>query len=317
MRAVVYRSYGGPERLELTEVPAPVLGPDSAEHVLIEVHAASVNPVDWKTAGGTMRLLMPARFPQIPGYDVAGTIAALGPGVTGFAVGDRVHARLRRYDGGACAELTAAGVAVTAHIPDGMDFAEAAGLPLAGMTALQGLRDRAGLPMSGATERVLVVGASGGVGHLAVQIARAAGAKVVGVCSARNAELVLGLGAHEVVDYRAPDPYRGQAPFDIVLDCVGGSPSAWLPLLGSGGRFASTMPGPSVFLRRLLNPLGKQVQPVMLDPNAADLRILDGLAEAGKLRVVVDRRFPLAELADAWRYSQSGRAAGKIVIDVR
>jgi NADPH:quinone reductase-like Zn-dependent oxidoreductase len=208
-------------------------------------------------------------------------------------------------------------VDVTVAIPAGMDPGEAAGLPLAGMTALQGLRDRGGLPLEGARERVLVVGASGGVGHFAVQIARVAGATVVGVCSGRNAALVASLGAHEVVDYTSPDPYRGQAPFDIVLDCVAGDPSPWLPLLGPGGRYASCVPGPKAFLRGALNPFtAKKVRPVMLKSRATDLRILDGLVETGKLRVVVDSRFPLEALAKAWERSMGGRATGKIVIEV-
>ncbi len=204
-----------------------------------------------------------------------------------------------------------------AKAPAVMDSGEAAGLPFAGLTALQGLRDRSGTPLKGARERVLVVGASGGVGHIGVQIARAAGATVVGVCSGRNAALVSSLGAHEVIDYTKPDPYRGQAPFDIVLDCVGGSPSPWIAMLGGGGRYASPMPGPGVFLRSMLNPLsGKKVRAVMLKANAADLGVLDRLVEAGKLRVVIDSRYPLVDLRAAWERSMSGRAAGKIVIDV-
>jgi len=204
-----------------------------------------------------------------------------------------------------------------AKAPAGMDPGEAAALPLAGITALQGLRDRAGLPLEGARERVLVVGASGGVGHFGVQIARAVGATVVGVCSERNAALVSSLGAHEVIDYKKPDPYRGQAPFDIVLDCVEGSPFPWIALLGSRGRYVSPMPGPGVFLRSMINPLtGKKVHTVMLKSSAADLRVLDHLVEAGKLRVVIDSRYPLTDLRAAWERSMSGRTAGKIVIDV-
>jgi NADPH:quinone reductase-like Zn-dependent oxidoreductase len=185
------------------------------------------------------------------------------------------------------------------------------------MTALQGLRDQAGLPFEGASGRVLVVGASGGVGHIAVQIARAAGATVVGVSSERNVEMVSSLGAHEVIDYNRPDPYAGQAPFDIVLDCVGPNPLPWLSLLGRGGRYVTPMPGPGVFLRNMLNPVtGKKVRAVMLKSNAADLGVLDRFVEAGKLRVVIDRRYPLADLPSAWQHSRSGRTAGKIVIDV-
>ncbi len=202
-------------------------------------------------------------------------------------------------------------------MPAQLDFGEAAGLPLAGMTALQGLRDVAGLPMAGATQRVLVVGASGGVGHLAVQLARAMGATVVGVCSARNAEFVKSLGAHAVVDYAAKDPYAGQAPFDVVLDCVGGPVGPLLPRLTPKGILASTVPGPALFLRAALNVFsGRKVKPVMLKACAADLALLDGLVEKGALRVQVDSRFPLEKLAEAWARSMAGRAVGKIVIDV-
>jgi len=318
MRAMIYRTYGGPEQLEMTDIPRPSPGPGQ---VLVRVIASSVNPIDWKRASGKMRLIMPVKFPTVPGFDIAGDVAELGPGVMGYAISDRVHARIATDRGtGACAEFAVVGLDMLAKAPAGMDPGEAAGLPLAGLTALQGLRDQAGLPdvlPGGARERVLVVGASGGVGHIAVQIARASGATVVGVCSERNAALVASLGAHEVLDYTKPDPYRGQAPFDIVLDCVGGSPSPWISLLGSGGRYASPMPGAGVFLRSMLNPLtGKKVRAVMLRANAADLGVLDRLVEAGKLRVVIDSRYPLADLRAAWERSMSGRAAGKIVIDV-
>ena len=314
MRAMVYRAYGGPEKLELADLPRPVPG---SGQVLIRVVAHSVNPVDWKRAGGGMRLIMPVSFPGLPGYDCAGEIVEVGRGVTGFPAGMLVHVRIAEMRGGAAAELALAGADVIVPVPAGMDLGDAASLPLAGMTALQGLRDQTGLPLQGARERVLVVGASGGVGHFAVQIARAAGATVVGVCSGRNAALVTSLGAHEVVDYTQPDPYRGQAPFDIVLDCVAHDPSPWLPLLGPRGRYASCVPRAGVFLRSLVNPfMGQKVRPVMLKTRGADLRILDGLVEAGKLRVVVDSRFPLEALAKAWERSMSGRVVGKIVVDV-
>lgn len=310
MRAVQYRYYGAP--LQPVDVPPPRPG---ANEVLIRVVAASVNPVDWKIHTGNLRLFMPQRLPVIPGFDVAGEVIAVGAGVHTFAAGDRVHARIRQQ--GAAAELCVAGLDVVARMPQGMDFATAAGVPLAGMTALQALRDVVGLPMTAATARVLVVGASGGVGHLGVQIARAAGAYVVGVCSAKNAELVRELGAHEVIDYAAADAYAGHRPFDVVFDCVDGAPGPWLPRMTPEGRFVSAVPGPAVMFRSLINVFtGQKVSPVMLKSNAADLIVLDELYRAGKLRVVVGARFPLAELDAAWALSRSGRARGKIVIDV-
>jgi len=311
MRAMMYRAYGGP--LEMVDIPRRSPG---TGQVLVRVIASAVNPIDWKLASGKLRFVIPVKLPMIPGFDVAGDIAELGPGVTGYAVGDRVHARIATKEG-ACADFTVVGVNVLARPPATMSAEEAAALPLAGLTALQGLRDRAGLRLEGSRDRVLVVGASGGVGHIAVQIARAAGATVVGVCSEKNAALVSSLGAHEVIDYRRPDPYRGQHPFDIVIDCVGGSPFRWVKLLGSDGRYVSTLPGPGVFLRSVLNPLTRRkVRAVFLKSNAADLAALNRLVESGKLRVVIDSRYALSELAEAWKRSMSGRAVGKIVINV-
>lgn len=314
MRAMMYKEWGGPERLEAADAPRPVAAPGE---LLVKVAAGSVNPVDWKLATGKLRLVMRTTLPFVPGFDIAGEVVEIGAGVTGFTVGTRVHAWIGGLVGGGSAEFARAGVDVCAPMPDGMDMAEAAAIPLAGITALQALRDDALVPLEGARERILVVGASGGVGHFAVQIARAAGATVVGVCSARNATLVSALGAHEVIDYAAPDPYKGQAPFDVVLDCVGGDTTPWLPLLTPTGRYVSTTPGVGVIARSLVNALTAQrVRGTMLKSNAADLRVIDALYTAAKLRVVIDSRFPLLELGKAWDRSISGRAAGKIVVEV-
>ena len=186
MRAMVLDSYGLAPHL--AELSAPMPGP---REVLVRVRATSINPIDWKQGSGEGRPIIRAKFPRfIPGYDLAGEIESVGPGVTSFTRGQRVHTRLSGTRGGASAELVVAGLDVLQPIPEGTDFAQAAGLPLAGMTALQGLRDACRLPMQGATQRVMIIGASGGVGHLAVQIARLTGATVVGVCSARNVKPV-------------------------------------------------------------------------------------------------------------------------------
>ena len=310
MKAMILDSYGLEPRV--AELPEPT---PAANEVLVRVRATSVNPIDWKQGAGKYRPILTASFPHVPAYDLSGEVEALGPGVTGFTRGQRVHTRLSGKDGGANAALVRAGLDVLRPMPEGMDFAQAAGLPLAGMTALQGLRDVLGVPMSGATQRVLVIGASGGVGHLAVQLAKSMGAHVTGVCSERNAELVRRLGAAAVVDYAKPDAYAGVAPFDLVLDCVGSSPGEFLDKLVPGGRFASCVPGPAVFGRRALNALSsKKVFPVMLSPNAADLGVLDDLFAKTQLEVVIDSTFPAAQLAEAWRRSMTGRVAGKIAV---
>jgi chloroplastic oxoene reductase len=312
MRAMTYKTYGGP--LEPVEIERPT--PKNGQ-ILIRARHSSINPIDWKVASGKLRLLLPVKLPAIPGYDVAGEVAEVGPGVDEFRVGDRVHARVLGGTGAASAEYVLAGIDVVAPVPPSMPLDVAAALPLAGMTALQGLRDEARLPMHGAKERVLVVGASGGVGQLAVQIARNAGANVSGVCSGRNAAMVTELGAHEVIDYTQPDAYQGKGPWDVVLDCVGGSPFVWTKKLVRGGRFASVLPSPMIFARALVNPFTSvRVRPVMLKANAKDLRELDAAYERGALRVIIDSRYPLSKLADAWTRSKSGRAVGKIVVDI-
>lgn len=314
MRIMHYRRYGGPEVLEPAEAPTPTPG---SNQVLVRVAATSINPIDWKRGSGALRLLMPARLPLVPGFDIAGTVSALGPGVTAFAVGDRVHARLSDSRGGASAEFAVAGLDVVTRMPAAMSMADAAALPLAGMTALQGLRDVCQLPLEGAHARVLVIGASGGVGHFAVQLAHGAGAEVTGVCSTRNVDLVRSLGAQAVIDYTQPDAFAKEEPFDFVLDCVGADPGRWLPLVRHDGCYASTVPTPTVFLRATLNLFSRaHVRPVLLKTNAADLAVLDQWFEAGKLRVVIDSRFPFSALADAWRRSISGRAAGKVVVEL-
>ncbi len=314
MRAMAYASYGGPEKLALIDRPEPKPKP---REVAIRVKCASVNPVDWKKAEGQLRFFQPASFPVVAGYDVSGEVLAVGKEVRAFAVGQRVHARIRSGAVGTCAEVTTANVDVTSAMPAGMSFADAAAIPLAGMTALQGLRDVAKMKMEKSGERVLVVGASGGVGHLGVQIARAMGAHVVGVCSTKNVGLVSELGAHEVIDYTLENPFAGQAPFDVVLDCVGADVGKWLAMMTDRGRYASCLPGPEVFARGAMNLIcGKKVRPVLLKPRAKDLVVLDALWEKKQLRVVIDSRFPLEKLADAWMRSKTGRAVGKIVIDV-
>ena len=315
MRAMQLQKYGGPDALQMTELPQPKPEPGK---VLVRVHCASVNPVDWKRASGSLRLLMPVKFPAVPGYDIAGTVEAVGAGVSGYSHGTRVHARIADMRGGACAEYAIVGAAELAQMPDDMPDDIAAALPLAGMTALQALRDGAALPLaSAARQRVLVVGASGGVGHIGVQIAKRAGAWVSGVCSGRNAAMVRELGADEVLDYTRADAFRSSAPFDVVLDCVAGDPGPWLRVMTPNARYVSVIPGPMTFLWPMLHPFSqRRVRPWMLKTSGDDLRYLDTLWQQGHLKVVIDSHFALAALSAAWQRSMSGRAVGKILIEM-
>ena len=313
MKAIVYNSYGGPDVLRPSEVPIPVAGPGQ---VLIRVVASSVNGIDLKVASAKIWPIYRANFPQIPGCDIAGEVVSCGPGVSGFPPGTRVHALQHIQGNSACAEYALASVDVLTPMPNEMDFATGAGLPLAGMTALQGLRNYGGLQLSGCTKRVLVLGASGGVGHIAVQIAKAAGATVVAVCSGRNRALVESLGADEVFDYSVADPYKNLKPCDVIFDCIGQYPSAWMHHLNEKGRFVTSLPSPLKLLHNLNFLSTKSTAFFSSKTNEADLRILDELVSAGKLRVVVQQRFPLEQLKAAWELSISGRAVGKIIVDV-
>ncbi|MGW7351527.1 NADP-dependent oxidoreductase [Streptomyces sp. Z26] len=306
MKAIVTEGYEGPDGLRLTDRPDPKVAPDQ---VLVRVRAAGVNPVDWKIADGALDALFDTHFPLVPGWDVAGVVAEVGLDATEFAVGDEVIGYVRRDDvqHGTYAELVAAPVRTLARKPSALDWRQAAGLPLAGLTAYQAL-DRVGV---GDGDTVLVHAAAGGVGSLAVQIAVARGARVVGTASERNHDFLRSLGAEPVVygDGLA-DRVRALAPdgIDAALDFVGGDAVAVSQgLLRRPERVASVV-GPDV------KALGGHL--VWVRPDPADLAALADLADAGKLTVHVDRALPLAEAADAWRLSREGRTRGKIVLDV-
>lgn len=315
MKVARYKQYGGVENIEVTDQPDPTPRPSE---LLVDVHASSVNPVDWKIAAGEfpMNLLRPAA-PYIPGFDVAGVCLNTAGG---FTKGERVFVRLPGLRGGASAERVCFDPVGTARIPEGMSDHDAAAIPLAGMTALQGLHDEGRLPREGADgKRVLVVGASGGVGHFGVQLAKAAGAHVTGVCSTRNVDLVRSLGADAVIDYTRSERYDEGGAYDLILDCVGHDPvGRFTPWLAPKGSYVSCLPNASVFARQFASTvgLGPRVRGVMLRPNAKDLTRLATLYTAAKLRVVIDEVFPLERLADAHAKSIRGRAQGKIVVAV-
>jgi len=303
--------YGQPEALHLGEGPVPV---PAEGQVRLRMLASAVNPVDWKIAHGDARLFLRPSFPYVPGLEGVGVVDALGPGVRGLAEGDRVTAKFAAAEGGAMAEYAVLPVDRVALTPPGLPDGEAAGLGLAGMTALQALRDHAALRPS---ERVLVLGASGGVGHLAVQIAVRMGARVTGVCSTPNVPLVRGLGAEDVIDYRTEE-LSSRGTFPVVLDCVGLGWKVGRRLVDRprGGRWVTVSPIPSditAFLAHKILP-GPRLSLCMLHDDKADLQTLHRWCEAGALRVVVADITPFPDLPRLWAASQSGRTVGKLVL---
>ncbi|MFF4951207.1 NADP-dependent oxidoreductase [Streptomyces chattanoogensis] len=306
MKAITVNSYGGPSVLEYTDQPDPKVGPDS---VLIRVRAAGVNPVDWKIVGGYLDAMMYAHYPLIPGWDVAGVVEAVGVDATEYAVGDEVIGYVRKDEvqHGTYAELVAAPVRTLAPKPAALSWQEAAGLPLAGLTAYQSLK-RVGTQRG---ETVLVHAAAGGVGSLAVQIAVAQGVRAIGTASERNHDFLRSLGA-EPVTYGdgLADRVRALAPegVDVALDFVGnGVLDVSQQLLKDRSRLVSIADG---------EVGAKGGQMVWVRPDTADLTVLGDLADAGKLTVPIEAVFPLAEAAEAVKLSMSGRSRGKIVLEV-
>jgi NADPH:quinone reductase-like Zn-dependent oxidoreductase len=309
MRAVMIRKYGGPEVLELVDVPEPEPKDDE---VVVRVAATSVNPVDWLVRDGGAKSFVKVKFPVILGCDLAGVVAAVGAHVKRFAVGDEVFAMMPQ-DWGAHAERVALAEHLVVAKPAGLDMAEAASIPVVAMTALAGLRKR-GRVRPG--ERVLVNGASGGVGLAAVQIARALGASVTAVCGKDSFERVKSLGADEVVDYKTTDFTEGGPRYDVVFDCVGNKPHGACGGVLRGRRVhVTTMPGLGTFLRQFVNPLCRtQVFGLITTGNGEELAFIKSLVEAGQLQPVLDRVLPFADVAAAQEYSKTGRAKGKIVL---
>jgi len=300
--------YGGPDVLKFTaDAPEPKVGPDS---VLVRARAAGVNPVDWKIREGKLDGLFPTDFPVIPGWDVAGVVERTGPAVSEFSPGDEVigYVREDHVGRGTYAELVAAPVRTLGRKPSRLSWAEAAGLPLAGLTAYQALTKALAVTDD---DTVLIHAAAGGVGSLAVQIAVARGARVIGTAGPRNHDHLRALGA-EPVAYGDGllDRVRRLAPGGVsaALDLVGGEALEVTPeLLTAGGRWAS-ITDPSVTERG-----GRYV---FVRPDPHDLSTLASLADDGRLTVPVARTFPLAEAAAAQRLSEEGHTRGKIVLEI-
>ena len=314
MKAITQDRYGPPEALRVEEIDKPNIGDGE---VLVRVRAAGVNPLDWHYMRGEPRvgrigMGMSAPKPRIRGVDVAGSVEAVGNSVTELRPGDDVFG----YCEGAFAEYTSGPASHFVTKPTKMTYTEAAAVPVAAVTALQGLRDF-GKVQSG--QRVLVIGAAGGVGTFAVQIAKSYGAEVTGVCSSTNVELVKSLGADCVIDYTREDFTKGTPRYDLILDNVGSHTiSATRKTLADAGTlvYNSGASMGRIAMAQLLSRTGRKVFNFLAKMNRDDLLVLSDLIESGKVRSAIDRTFPLAETAAAIAYLEKGHARGKVVITV-
>lgn len=326
MKAFVLRSYGSPDALELTTLDRPVPG---RGEVLVRVRATSVQPYDWHLMRGEPRVSrlmggpLGPRRPKISilGADVAGQVEEVGAGVTGFRPGDEVYAMSKQGGFGQYALVPADELAPK---PENLTFEQAAAVPLAANTALIALRDRAGVKPG---QSVLVVGASGGVGTFAVQLAKAFGAQVTGVCGPRNVGLVRSIGADDVVDYAKEDFTRRGRRYDVVVDCAGSHSAlacrrvmtrkgTYVVVGGRGGRWLQ--PVPHVLGALLLSPFVPQTMTgadvVACTENRRNLLALTELIEAGQVTPVIDRTYPFEEIPAAVRYQEMGHSSGKVVV---
>ena len=313
MKAVTISRYGGNEVVDVADVPVPTPGRDD---VLIKVHAASINPVDWKIRNGMLKILTGPAFPKILGNECAGEVVGTGAGVQQFKTGDFVIGFPGIKKLAAFAEYVCVDQGSTFAKPENCGFNEASTLPIAGLTALQALRDIGKIAVGG---HVLINGASGGVGTFAVQIAKILGARVTAVCSAGNAALVQDLGADRVLDYAHEDFTKGGESFDVVFDAVAKRSFAECKrVMTAGGIFISTLPTPSVLLNQYLTGFftRRTARAIIVKPNAADMEWMKNHIEAGRLRVVVDKVFSLGQIKEALTYSESGKAKGKVVLRI-
>ena len=321
MKAIVFRRYGSPDVLEVADLERPE--PED-EQVLVQVRAASLNPFDWHRMRGEPYVLRQGEGIRKPkniglGVDVAGVVESVGRSVTRFKPGDEVFGMSART----LAEYARVAEAGIALKPANLSFAQAAAVPVAATTALQGLRDKGAIT---AGQRVLVVGASGGVGTFAVQLAKAFGAHVSGVTSTGNVELVRSLGAEHVFDYKREDFTSAPERFDLIFDAVGDRSLADLGrvleprgvvVLAGGGTSRKLGPlGRILSARRRSKPEGRRFVFFMSHREQTDLLVLKEHLESGRIRPVVDRTFPLSEAAAAMRYLEAGHARGKVVVTV-
>jgi NADPH:quinone reductase-like Zn-dependent oxidoreductase len=330
MMAAVAKRFGGPDVLELKDVAEPEVGP---RDVLIDVRAASLNPVDAKIRAGELKLVLSTRPPMILGCDVAGVVKGVGGEVTRFRAGDEVYGRLEKSRMGGLAERVAANESVLALKPKTLGFDEAAALPLVTLTALQALRDIAKLERG---QRVLIHACAGGLGSVAVQIAKIMGLEVVGTASAKNEVLARELGTDEFIDYTR-EALSSRGPVDAVLESIGGdSELASLRACKRGGIVVGVAGLPDLAFARSSMPwfaplgigwmtrarraeekrTGVRYVWMFMRPDAAQLEEIARFVDDGKLKPVVHRTYPLAEVKEAFAELERGRSRGKIVVHV-
>lgn len=313
MKAAIIDRYGPTYSFKIREMPEPTIN-DS--EILVKVKASSVNPIDWKIRQGKLKLVTGMKFPKILGADFCGEVVETGSSIKDYQKGDAVYGMVNAATGGAYAQYLKVKSGNLAPKPDKLSAEEAASIPLAGLTALQGLRDHAQLSPE---QKVLINGASGGVGHFAVQIAKSMGARVTGVCSTDNLQTVNNLGAVDVIDYTKEEVLTPGEKYHVIFDTIGNLPFHKAgKCLYDGGVFVTTVTSPISFLQILLSKFSKKksMKTFLASASHQDLVELKRLVESGKLLPVLDTPYRLEKIAEAHDYSQTGHVRGKIVLKI-
>jgi NADPH:quinone reductase-like Zn-dependent oxidoreductase len=311
MKAIIINRYGDSNVLEYTEIEKPI---PQAEEVLVKIMAAGINPIDWKIRRGMLKIATGNKFPLQLGFDYSGIIVEKGSQVAQFQLGDEVFGFVNKLPGKTYAEYAVIPASLLVKKPSNQSFIEAAATPLAASTALQVLRDFAGIQ---AGNRVLVNGASGGVGSFAVQIAKIFSGEVTGVCSRKNIDYVTSLGADKVIDYTQEDWTKSEHKYDIIFDAVAKSSFfKCRQLLKPQGTYISTLPNPGIVLLNYLTAGFSQKAKVIFFAQAkpSDWQFLKEAIESGQLTVKIDRIYPFSQVVAAHNYSESERVRGKIVL---
>jgi NADPH:quinone reductase-like Zn-dependent oxidoreductase len=312
MKAILINRFGDPSVLEAGEISSPVIREDE---ILVETEAGSVNPVDWKQRKGNHRFILGFRFPIVLGYDVAGRVIQTGKEIKKFREGDFVCGVLpTKSYGGGLAQYVKGTEICFAKVPSSEEASHFAILPLAALTSLQALRDKGNIKKG---YKVLIIGAAGGVGHYAIQLAQLFEAEIFAVSSEKHKGFLNTLGQFHFIDYKEEDVLKLNDRFQIIFDCVGKySFLKCMHLLQPGGTYVNTLPRPKIFIHKLLSLFtrGKKVKTLIMKHNAEDLENLVNWVAEGKIKLCIDREYTVTDIEKAHRYSEGGHTEGKILI---
>ena len=311
MKALVINKFGNPDVFEISDISEPEL---KTNEIHIEVTAGSVNPIDWKQRRGNHRFIFGSPFPIVLGYDVAGIVVKRGSDIEKFEVGDRVCGVLNNKYGGGLGMFAKGTEKCFAKVPDDIDLSESAAIPLAGLTALQALRD---FGKVGKENKILIIGAAGGVGHYAVQIAAILGAKIFAVAGKSHKDFIEKLANVVFIDYNSTDILKIDERLDVIFDVVGKySFPKCKKLLLPGGIYITTLPRPKIIIHKIISFFteGKKVKTLLMKHNSSDLQQILEWIESKKLKICIDKVFHIDNVSKAHEYSEAGHTEGKILI---